>query len=983
MPPLPALTLALAFAVTILPGAPPAEAAPAVRVRAAPTTEPVPRIDTTMHTALIRRMAVDTARDRLVTASDDKTIRVWQLPSGRLVTTLRVPLDAGHEGQLFALALSPDGTRVAAAGWTCWDWERAACVYVLDVASGEILRRIRGLSDAVAALAWSPDGQHLAIGLQGRAGIRILRTDAFIEVAADRGYEDKVMELAYDGAGRLAVVALDGRLRLYRTDHRLHGRITLRDGRHPAAVRFSPDSRQLAIGFLDAPAVTLLDAVTLAPLDSRRIADDPAQRSLANIAWSADGRALFAAGERAAEGPNLIVRFDRADPRQIERFEIAGRRVSELRALSGDRVAYAAEDPRIGVLAADGKVLLDRAGELTDFAGNDFNLRVSPDASVIGFTGADGNERRFGVESIDGRAADHRPLLAALRSRDGWAIEYGTGPLRINRHAARLDDYEIVRTHAIAPDGGALVIGTEWALRHFDRDAREQWRVPLAAIARAVNISGDGRFVIAALSDGTIRWYRLTDGVELLAYFPHAAGSEWVAWTRAGYYISSPHGDSLLGWHLNRGNDQTPDFFRAVQFERVLYRPEIVTAALRAPTATTRSVAAAGQLDAARLLAIAPPRLTVQSLGVRADRDGRSRVRVRITAERRAAPMREITVYVNEIPVLTPAERTVAWLESNRLDRVLELPIDAGENEVRVESHTGVSMGVAEALVVDTASPAIRAAAPHGDLYILAIGNNAFPNLPPATALQYAARDADELAKALTSASQGAYRTVHTRVLSDTRESQANRLDVLRALDFARGARAEDTLVVFLASHGVSDRSGNYWFIPRDATAADLAALDAPASDPGAATFPSLISWSYFFDAMHAAAGRRFLIVDTCQARGIEGRFEPYSLLKRSAASRFSLLVAAQADEESQEYPPARHGLFTYALLRSLDPTSDTDGDGRISIGELFAAAQPLVAQLHDRALGKQTPSLIASAALRATPIALARPTPERASATR
>ena len=82
------------------------------------TVDPILRVETGMHTTLIRRVVVDAARNRLITASDDKTIRVWQMPEARLLNVLRVPIDSGHEGQLFGLAVSPDGTdrRGRAAG---------------------------------------------------------------------------------------------------------------------------------------------------------------------------------------------------------------------------------------------------------------------------------------------------------------------------------------------------------------------------------------------------------------------------------------------------------------------------------------------------------------------------------------------------------------------------------------------------------------------------------------------------------------------------------------------------------------------------------------------------------------------------------------------------------------------------------------------------------------------------------------------------
>ncbi len=56
-----------------------------------PPKEPILRIETGMHTAMIRRIAVDSDNRYLVTGSDDKTIRVWELSTGRLLKTIRPP----------------------------------------------------------------------------------------------------------------------------------------------------------------------------------------------------------------------------------------------------------------------------------------------------------------------------------------------------------------------------------------------------------------------------------------------------------------------------------------------------------------------------------------------------------------------------------------------------------------------------------------------------------------------------------------------------------------------------------------------------------------------------------------------------------------------------------------------------------------------------------------------------------------------------
>ena len=131
----------------------------------------------------------------------------------------------------------------------------------------------------------------------------------------------------------------------------------------------------------------------------------------------------------------------------------------------------------------------------------------------------------------------------------------------------------------------------------------------------------DGKSVVAALSDGTIRWYRAEDGVEYLAFFfrPASAEStaEWIAWTPQGYYLSSNNGDQYIGWHLNRGREGTPRFYRAVQFERLLYRPDIVEATYlgRHPRASVPSPSNGETFEIEKLATIAPPVVRLTALG--------------------------------------------------------------------------------------------------------------------------------------------------------------------------------------------------------------------------------------------------------------------------------------------------------------------------------------------------------------------------------
>ncbi len=177
--------------------------------------QPFPVLETGMHTAMIYRFAVDRAGRYGVSASDDKTARVWDLSSGRLLQTLRVPVGEGHEGKLFAVAISPDGERVAVGGWTDKTGQENS-VYFFERAGGRLVGRIAGLPNVVAHLAWSPDGKRLAIALGGANGIRLHAARApYDEIAKDRDYGDSSLSADFDRGGRLVSTSDDGKLRLY------------------------------------------------------------------------------------------------------------------------------------------------------------------------------------------------------------------------------------------------------------------------------------------------------------------------------------------------------------------------------------------------------------------------------------------------------------------------------------------------------------------------------------------------------------------------------------------------------------------------------------------------------------------------------------------------------------------------------------------------------------------------------------------------
>jgi RNA polymerase sigma factor (sigma-70 family) len=102
------------------------------------------------HEALLRAVAVSPDGTRIATGGDDRTARLWDAATGKALHTL--PAGAG----VLALAFSPDGRTLAVGG------AEEACLW--DARAGKPLGKLRAPSHSFTALAFTPDGKSLVTG---------------------------------------------------------------------------------------------------------------------------------------------------------------------------------------------------------------------------------------------------------------------------------------------------------------------------------------------------------------------------------------------------------------------------------------------------------------------------------------------------------------------------------------------------------------------------------------------------------------------------------------------------------------------------------------------------------------------------------------------------------------------------------------------------------------------------------------------------
>lgn len=125
-------------------------------------------IESDYHTAPISKVCISSNGKDIITASWDKSIKIWDYETGELKRTIYVPFDENSQGMIYALDVSKDMKYIAAAGYSVGTGNKinysGDYVILIDYNTGEILDIETAHSQAIFAIAFSDDSKLLASG---------------------------------------------------------------------------------------------------------------------------------------------------------------------------------------------------------------------------------------------------------------------------------------------------------------------------------------------------------------------------------------------------------------------------------------------------------------------------------------------------------------------------------------------------------------------------------------------------------------------------------------------------------------------------------------------------------------------------------------------------------------------------------------------------------------------------------------------------
>ncbi len=449
--------------------------------------------------------------------------------------------------------------------------------------------------------------------------------------------------------------------------------------------------------------------------------------------------------------------------------------------------------------------------------------------------------------------------------------------------------------------------------------------------------------IISLLKNSEIKFFAFDTLKEHLTLITKD-NNEWISYVPTGQYDASINGTEQVFWSL--GDKLLP----LNTLKNKFYQPQLIQQRLTA--IKNKSSSLLNQIETRSLVPtdILSPTYTLTLISKRqleTQEDNYNLTYKLNKIKSNTAPVK-LVISVNGQTI--SHSRGLKRVTKNNT-QTIKIPIEFGRNIIQLAiDHKGALLDQQTIIVNKTNQENHTVSNQH--LWFFGVGVSDYQSHEQS--LEYAHKDATMLAEYFQSQQGKLFSNVHTKVLVNSDVTARNvRVEMSR---FLKQASSEDTIIIFIAGHGVQDNEQTLYFMPYDSD------ISEPITGMEVSNFQRFLT-------KRPASQKALFWMDICHAGALgehnrRGQITPAEAVKMLAQGTGVAVIASSTGRESSlesKQFGGGHGAFTAGLLEGLKGKADTvsgNKDGFVSLHELHSYVSRRVPQITNGQQHPTTPTM-------------------------
>ncbi len=906
------------------------------------STEAILKLDTTGHTGFIRDIIVTQDGSEIISASDDKSIRVWDAKTG--LEKRKILGQISSVGEIFAIALSSDDKYLAVGGnINSGNNER---IRIYNYSTGKLIKVLKSHTNLVYDLSFSKDGRFLISGSPDKtAKIWNVResfslkdtikfhTDSVYAVkiiqkqkryfALTAGFDKKIA--LYDmqerkviksktsdyklqflansskNGGNIAVSGRSKEIVIY--DFNLKFIKKIKSETEPVGLAYSKDGKFLIAGGGSIPHnVNIYKTKNY----TKKISFKKHTNTTVAVAFLNNDYAISAGGDNSE-----IYIWDINSAKVKRKIEGVGSRVWSV-GITGDRVAWGNE-----WTANCGKSKLQKSIDLKtlEIIKGEFSesRRISKINGDYRLQHSKGGDYSFDDGVLEIRKNGITKVKIIKSARDGFRHKcYGW-----------YNDFIIS-----AGSGRGLIIYNKKGkvIASLIGHSGEVWSIAL-----------DGDKLVSGSSDQSIKVWDLSKLGKKKVIHPMlnlfiSKENEFVVWTKEGFFNASKKGAKHIGYHINQGANKEAGYVSVDKLYDTFYRPDLVEKALNGEdiSSYTKYINIEKLLDAG----LAP----IVAINTKSFKSKKRDINLKLEVCKLNGGYNNLTLYLNGMAVDVISKdralkrKKVSKVKGGCFSFEKLISLSNGRNIIgfKATNRAGNIESNLDSIKVDYRGRSNK----KPNLYILVIGVDKYRDGD--LWLNYSKADAKVFTETIANVSKSLFKNIYSYKLLDKEVTKKN---ILKTFDKI-GAKTsrEDVFMLYVAGHGITDvKTGAYFYLP----------VDFRYKNENSVREKGLSQNNFKLALSKIKAMKSLTILDTCNSGSFAEAMVSRGVLQKTAVNKLTratgraIIVASSKDQVALEGYKG-HGVFTYTLVEALRGKG-YGKDNKITIKELAAYIEDIL----------------------------------------